>query len=70
VLGQQTVDYVASPVGVPVIKFEFEPGSEFNKKKFTGLRLTLRSRGVTVLHGFYSSSGDSFVKMPTLVTKR
>lgn len=66
VLGETTIEYTAQPgAASPTVEFSFDLNDKLNKAKFTSLGLRLRNRGATVAHGFYSTEGDTFIKVPT-----
>lgn len=54
-LGNVVVEYVVTPdKGTYEVEFEMDVPAELDKKTLTGLSITLRNRGATVLHGFYT----------------
>jgi hypothetical protein len=69
-VGETTVEYDAEPQSVSTVEFTLEPNAELAKARFESLELSLYNRGQSVAHGFYSTAGDSFITVPTIVKKK
>ena len=69
-LGTVSKTYLHLPgTAETVVDYNFKLDAALDKKTVTALSISLRNRGASLLHGYYSTA-TSYITMPTLVTQK